>query len=414
MKMRNLASVFAVVAVGISSAGEVDPSQKKWFDKYNTQANAPDPGKMLLNTDVEPNLTDGFVSLLNGRDLSGWGRKGGKATFEYKDGVVIGTCVPGEASTYLSTERADYEDFVFTCEMKWEQDLNSGVMFRAQSSEKSAVFGPQVEMEGIKNTRGWSGGVYGQSCGGYWYPLWLNEHAKVRKALNKEGWNRVTVMAKGNTVKTWLNGVPAAHWVGDGTYSKGYFGLQVHKAKSGKILWRDLKVRELGERADRLRELDSYWAEVSRSVGEGDFAAYAATCHPDGVLISGTKKTSEPLASALKRWKTEFNQTKAGTMKASVDFRLKRRWGDATTAHETGMFRYSQKVGDTAKRVEYIHLKALLTKKDGKWLILMENQEKRGLKEEWDELGKPFDLDSALSIKARIAKIYPHLSLIHI
>ncbi len=56
-------------------------------------------------------------------------------------------------------------------------------------------------MEGVKNTRGWSGGIYGQSCGGYWYPLWLKEHAEARGALNKEGWNRVTVMAKGQIGK---------------------------------------------------------------------------------------------------------------------------------------------------------------------------------------------------------------------
>ena len=108
---------------------------------------------------------------------------------------------------------------------------------------------------------------------------------------------------------------------------------------------------------------------------------------------------------------TEFDQTKAGTMKASVDFRLKRRWGDATTAHETGMFRYSQKVGDTAERIEYIHLKALLTKKDGKWLILMENQEKRGLKEEWDELGVSRSviggIDESPAARAKIADHYP-------
>ena len=385
MKMRCLASVFTAMATGLGWAGEVDPSQAEWFGKYKQQANAPDPGKMLLNTDAEPDLTDGFVSLLNGRDLSDWEAKGGKSTFEYKDGIVIGTCVPGEPSTYLSTKKADYQDFVFTCEMKWEEDLNSGVMFRAQSSDKTAVFGPQVEMEGVKNTRGWSGGVYGQSCGGYWYPLWLKEHANVRDSLNKEGWNRVTVWAKGNTVKTWLNGVPASHWVGDGTYTKGYFGLQVHKAKSGKVLWRGLKVKELGQKVTRLEELDAYWAEVSRTVKEGDFEGYAATCHEDGVLISGKKGTSYLLSKALQKWKTEFDQTKAGTMEASVEFRLSKRWGDADTAHEVGMFRYAQNVGKGEERVAYIHLEALLVKKDG-WKILMENQKREGTEEEWDKL----------------------------
>ncbi|MDB4729917.1 hypothetical protein OAF58_00355 [bacterium] len=45
------------------------------------------------------------------------------------------------------------------------------------------------------------------------------------------------------------------------------------------------------ERA-RLRELDAYWAEVSRAVREGDFEAYENTCHHIGVLVSGIKQSS--------------------------------------------------------------------------------------------------------------------------
>ena len=37
---------------------------------------------------------------------------------------------------------------------------------------------------------------------------------------------------------------------------------------------------------ERLRELDAYWAKVSRAVGEGDFEAYKSTCHELGVLVA--------------------------------------------------------------------------------------------------------------------------------
>ena len=56
------------------------------------------------------------------------------------------------------------------------------------------------------------------------------------------------------------------------------------------------------------------------------------------------------------------------------------------TAHELGMFRYSQKVGNGEETVAYIHLEALLVKKDGGWKILMENQKSEGTKEEWENL----------------------------
>ena len=244
-----MAPLSALVVLGsmAAKAGTIDPVQKDWYERYKTQENVPKPGAMFLNEDKEPDLKEGFVDLFNGKDLTGWAPKGGKAIFEVKDGVIVGTVVPETPSTYLCSERADFTDFIFTCEIKWEVDLNSGVMFRADVRKKGKVedvFGPQAEMEGISGDRQWSGGVYGQSCGGYFYPLWLKEHQDARAALKPKDWNRITIEAKGKVVKTWVNGVPAAHWVGDGTYAKGFFGLQVHKAKKGKVLFRSIRVKE--------------------------------------------------------------------------------------------------------------------------------------------------------------------------
>ena len=77
---------------------------------------------------------------------------------------------------------------------------------------------------------------------------------------------------------------------------------------------------------ERIKELNAYWAEVSRAVKAGDFEGYKATCHPDGVLISGKKKTSYLLAKALEIWKPGINATKAGKVKAAVEFRFSKRW----------------------------------------------------------------------------------------
>ena len=136
----------------------------------------------------------------------------------------------------------------------------------------------------------------------------------------------------------------------------------------------------------RLKQLDAYWSEVSRAVNTGDFVAYEATCHAEGVLVSGSKKSSSPLADALKRWKKEFDATKSGAMKASVDFKFSQRLGDATTAHETGMFLYSATGADGKKIDEYIHLEALLVKRDGRWKIVMEYQKSKGTRAEFEAL----------------------------
>ena len=144
--------------------------------------------------------------------------------------------------------------------MKWLVNGNTGVMFRSQAEPSTKkdkkdetktinyikVFGPQAEMEGPGRDRNWSGGIYGQSCGGWFYPLWLSSHKQARESFNDKGWNRLTIEAKGNVVKTWINGAPAAHWVND-TYLKGLFGLQIHSGKDTIVHWRNIKLKPLTE-----------------------------------------------------------------------------------------------------------------------------------------------------------------------
>lgn len=214
------------------------------------EAAIPVPSLPLINTDAEPDLEqEGFVSLFDGESLSGWSPRQGTMPFEVKDGVIEGTCVIGSLSTFLCTDR-DYTDFVFTCEARWEVDGNSGVQVRSnirKGKGRDIVYGPQVELEGLaKNGRGWSGGIYGQACGGWMYPLKSPEHQAARKAIDHSGWNRLTIRVEGNVFKTWVNGLPAAHWVDEqNEYPDGFIGLQVHGGKQGTIQWRSLKIKEL-------------------------------------------------------------------------------------------------------------------------------------------------------------------------
>jgi ketosteroid isomerase-like protein len=130
-------------------------------------------------------------------------------------------------------------------------------------------------------------------------------------------------------------------------------------------------------------DLDAFWAEVSRTVAEGDFEGYAATYHPDAVLVSGLSETSYPIAQALDGWKQGFVDTEAGKMSASVEFRFTKRLSDPTTAHETGMFHYATVDSDGQRTEQYIHFEALLVKKQG-WKMVMEYQKSLATVEEWE------------------------------
>lgn len=132
-------------------------------------------------------------------------------------------------------------------------------------------------------------------------------------------------------------------------------------------------------------ELDAYWAEVSRCVNEGDFAGYKATCHKDGVIVSGSSNKAYPLSKALARWEQDFTNTRTGKVKGNVEFRFGKRLGDSTTAHETGMFCYTTTKSDGTVTKDYIHLEALLLKR-GSWKIMMEYQKSRGTEDQWNAL----------------------------
>ncbi len=136
----------------------------------------------------------------------------------------------------------------------------------------------------------------------------------------------------------------------------------------------------------RLGELDAYWAEVSRAVREGDFEGYKATCHEEGVLVSGSRQNSQPLSKALARWKKDFVATKSGKIKGNVEFRFSGRLGDNTTAHETGIFHYWTVDSEDKRKHEYIHFEGLLIKKNRTWKILMEYQKSKATLDEWKAL----------------------------
>lgn len=134
-----------------------------------------------------------------------------------------------------------------------------------------------------------------------------------------------------------------------------------------------------------LEELDAYWAEVSRTVAEGDFEGYAAAYHPDAVLVFASSNQSVPLQTALAGWQPGFEATAAGEMSASVSFRFSQRLVSETTAWEKGIFYYQSETSQGASGA-MIHFTALSVKKDGKWLMLMENQMTEATQEEWDAL----------------------------
>ncbi|MEJ2539022.1 MAG: hypothetical protein P8188_03385 [Gemmatimonadota bacterium] len=73
-----------------------------------------------------------------------------------------------------------------------------------------------------------------------------------------------------------------------------------------------------------------------------------------------------------------------------VDFRITARRLSPTTAHETGIFRYrAEPTGPNpegaAASDALVHFEALLVRKDGRWVMLMEYQRSEATPAEWEE-----------------------------
>lgn len=186
-----------------------------------------------------------WTSLFNGKDLKGWKQLGGKATYEAGKGEIIGTTVYNEPNSFLVTETT-FGDFILELEFKLDADMNSGIQFRSESKpdyQNGRVHGYQMEID--PSPRAWTGGIYEEGRREWLYTIEYNPEAK--KAYKKAEWNKARIECIGNTIRTWVNGVAAAHLVDDLTPS-GFIALQVHsigkpEEAGQKIRWRNIRIQ---------------------------------------------------------------------------------------------------------------------------------------------------------------------------
>jgi hypothetical protein len=75
------------------------------------------------------------VALFNGKDLTGWVQRGGKAKYHVEGNEIVGTSVLNTPNSFLCTEKT-YGDFIFEYEFKVDPRLNSGVQFRSECFDK--------------------------------------------------------------------------------------------------------------------------------------------------------------------------------------------------------------------------------------------------------------------------------------
>ncbi|MFO0927245.1 MAG: DUF1080 domain-containing protein [Gemmataceae bacterium] len=181
----------------------------------------------------------GWVSLFNGKDLTGWKvYPKGTGTWKVEDGAIVGS---GNAS-HLFTERGDFKDFHFRVEAMINDKGNSGQYFRTQ-------FGPGFP-------RGYEAQInatHGDPIRtGSLYPDYREKRLQgiksnlVYKAPHKANeWFTQEVICKGEHITILVNGKKMVEFTDKGSpYKRGHFAIQQHDPGSV-VKVRKVEVKEL-------------------------------------------------------------------------------------------------------------------------------------------------------------------------
>ncbi len=225
--MKRLALILAVMALGMCSARERTES-----------------GKAL------PPDEEGFVSLFDGRTLSGWRKlteySGEAGKWEVRDGAIVGDQYPEGEGGLLVTEEA-FGDFELIAEVKADYPIDSGLFLRVQPN----VLSYQVTID--YRPDGEVAAIYCPGGGGF----------LVHKPEGMDLWragefNNVRVRIHGQPahIQVWLNGAALVDFVDrpvDGRArvpASGFVGIQVHPGsswgKGNKVYFRRLALKPLG------------------------------------------------------------------------------------------------------------------------------------------------------------------------
>lgn len=196
--------------------------------------------------------------LFDGRTLDGWEVRGGAAEYRVEDGMIVGRTVEGSPNTFLCTTR-EYADFELVLDVMCDIPLNSGIQIRSHVYEEDT---PQASNP--RRVRR-AGEVYGYQCeiarqsrgtaGNFWdegrFTKWLDtfaDNAAAQEAFKDAQWNHYRIVAQGDRIRSWVNGVPCADFRDD-TDAAGFIGLQVHGIPQGtgpfEVRWKNIDLREL-------------------------------------------------------------------------------------------------------------------------------------------------------------------------
>jgi hypothetical protein len=127
-----------------------------------------------------------------------------------------------------------------------------GIQFRSESKpeyQNGRVHGYQFEID--PTPRAWTAGIYDEGRREWLYPIELNELARNAFFKKPGQWNRARIECIGNSLRTFINGFPAAHVIDDMT-KEGFIALQVHAAGKPEYVGKSIRFRNINIKTENL------------------------------------------------------------------------------------------------------------------------------------------------------------------
>ena len=215
---------------------------------------------------VEP----GFKSLFNGKDLSNWA--GRKAHWSVEDGAITGITSkenPAQGNNFLILQQdgtnAIYSDFEIRFSYKFSSDWgNSGLQYRSKDKGNYVLNGYQGDFE-VGTT--YSGILYEEGLRGILANRGekvviqddngkmkrdvvgkVNDSKEIQDKIRKGDWNDYVIIAKGNHLQHFINGMQTIDVVDEQeakAAKSGVFGFQLHAGPPMKVQFKNVRVKVL-------------------------------------------------------------------------------------------------------------------------------------------------------------------------
>ncbi|MCC9601757.1 DUF1080 domain-containing protein [Stieleria sp. JC731] len=195
-------------------------------------------------SDKTAESTPSLKSLFDGKTLDGW--EGDPKWFKVREGVIVaGSDTESIPHNYFLCTEKTYGDFELIVEARLVgKGDNAGVQFRTKRiPNDTEVIGYQADIGFFKDGTCW-GALYDESRR---RKFLAEDQEKAQKAVKRGEWNELRVLAKGDRIQIFLNGVQTVDYTEQDPEIErdGVIALQVHSGPQLEAQYRNVRLREL-------------------------------------------------------------------------------------------------------------------------------------------------------------------------